>query len=53
MLRGTWENTVNVKSVGGVGGTPLLASVDAVLCGRSVDSLSWILVINIFYGWRG
>lgn len=50
-------NIVNMKTEGGVGGTQLLASVDAVLCaiicGRSVDSLSWILVINIFYEWRG
>jgi len=57
MLHGTWENTVNVKTEGGVGDTPLLAPVNAVLCadicGRSVDSLSWILVINIFYEWRG
>ena len=44
------ENTLNMKTGGGVGDTPLLAPVDAVLCvvicGRSVDSLSWILVIN-------
>lgn len=57
MLRATWENTLHMKTESGVGDTPLLAPVDAVLCavicGRSVDSLSWVLVINISYEWRG
>jgi len=57
MLLGTWENAVIMKTEGGVGDTPLLAPVNAVLCavicGRSFDSLSWILMINIFCELRG